>query len=70
MLGHMNNNFFSLPTVFCIKIHIVDLHSNVSEPPSHLRDGGGGMYSGRPKYNVLKKIGTFKKVKYGTLDDS
>jgi hypothetical protein len=41
--------------VIVCKTNIVDLHSNVYEPSSHLRDGGG-MYSGRLKYNVLKKL--------------
>jgi hypothetical protein len=31
------------------------LCSIVYEPPSHLRDGGGGVYLGRPKYIVKKK---------------
>jgi hypothetical protein len=31
------------------------LHSDVYEPLLHLREGGGGIYSGRLKYNVLKK---------------
>jgi hypothetical protein len=36
------------------KILICILHSNVYEPPLYLK-GGGGVYSGRLKYNVLKK---------------
>jgi hypothetical protein len=33
---------------------LIILYSNVYEPPSHLR-GGGGMYLGRTKYTVKKK---------------
>jgi hypothetical protein len=65
---------YSIYVNIVCKIHIVDLHSHVYEPTtSHLRDRGDVLYSGRLKYNVLKKaftsnvntsyIGTYRHIR-------